>query len=211
MLVLVAETTGLFCLVSFLFWAGFVWPTLPLPGAWLFTAFAFFLPYVTVAALVGIFVTLRGVRDSHSRAQALRKSILCATFVAASVAGIWVGRRHRMDRMAVACANAMPLVAGIEAFERHEGRAPSGLAELVPRYLPAIPSTGMSGYPEWDYISEPDALQYGGNQWVVRVFTPTPGPGFNFDQLLYFPNQRYPERGHGGSIERVGRCGYVHE
>jgi hypothetical protein len=36
-------------------------------------------------------------------------------------------------------------------------------------------------------------------------------PGINFDQLMYFPNQQYPEFGHGGRIERIGAWAYVHE
>lgn len=76
--------------------------------------------------------------------------------------------------------------------------------------MAALPSTGMGGYSEWEYITGPDARDlYDGNAWVLVVFTG--GPGINFDKLMYFPNQRYPQVGHGGWIERIGAWGYVHE
>lgn len=67
----------------------------------------------------------------------------------------------------------------------------------------------MRGFSEWDYIRGTDARAYGESSWVLLVRTG--GPGINFDQLMYFPNQQYPEFGHGGRIERIGAWAYVHE
>jgi hypothetical protein len=50
---------------------------------------------------------------------------------------------------------------------------------------------------------------YGGNDWVLMAMVST--GLLNLDQFIYYPNQRYPEYGHGGSIERMGRWAYVHE
>jgi hypothetical protein len=33
----------------------------------------------------------------------------------------------------------------------------------------------------------------------------------NWDTFIYFPNQRYPDVGYGGWIERIDRWAYVHE
>jgi hypothetical protein len=67
----------------------------------------------------------------------------------------------------------------------------------------------MHGYSQWDYIHGTEARVYGENTWVLLVHTG--GPGINFDQLMYFPNQQYPEFGHGGWVERMGAWAYVHE
>jgi hypothetical protein len=50
--------------------------------------------------------------------------------------------------------------------------------------------------------------RYEGNSWVLIVQT---GVGWNFDRLMYFPNQRYPEQGYGGRLERLNAWAYVHE
>jgi hypothetical protein len=203
-----SRVAGVFCLSAFLYWAALVWPVLPF-GSEIFTALAIAYPALSVAALVVATAEL-----IHSlKARAIRKSILAVSFAAAIVAGtavgVLVGRWHRMERIAHVATAAMPLVRAIEAFETTEGRPPRNLGEIVPRYLTRIPSTRMGGYGEWHYITGPDARTYGDNKWVLRVHTS--GPGINFDQLMYFPNQRYPQFGHGGLIERVGKWAYVHE
>ena len=41
-----------------------------------------------------------------------------------------------------------------QAIRRHadtEGRPPASLDELVPRYLPALPATGLGAYPDFEY------------------------------------------------------------
>ena len=134
---------------------------------------------------------------------------MCLAIIAGTVAGVWIGRSHRMQRIGDVAAAAMPLVRAIDVFEATERRPPRDLDELVPRFLAEIPPTRMGGYPHWRYIVGPQAREYGGNDWVLVVHTG--GPGFNFDQLMYFPNQKYPMFGHGGSIERVGAWAYVHE
>jgi hypothetical protein len=134
---------------------------------------------------------------------------LSAAVVAGTAAGMWLGPMHKMHRVRQVAASATPLIRAIQTFERDQGRPPQDLTELVPGYVPAIPSTGMRGYSQWNYIRGTDARLYGENTWVLVVHTG--GPGFNFDQLMYFPNQRYPVFGHGGWIERLGAWAYVHE
>lgn len=95
----------------------------------------------------------------------------------------------------------------IEQFTEREGRPPASLQELVPRYLPTIPKTGMPVYPKYSYSTETN--QWDGNPWVLYVNC-TSG-GINFDMFMYFPKQNYPEKGYGGWIERIGAWAYVHE
>ena len=102
------------------------------------------------------------------------------------------------------------LINAINAYERDHSAPPGSLDDLVPDYLPAVPSTGMMAYPEYQYYTDDEAKEhYADNPWALSVFTP--GGGINFDMMLYFPNQNYPDRGYGGGLERVGDWAYVHE
>lgn len=197
-------------LTAFLYWAAWVWPALPFGfGSAVFEGIGFFLPLASLAALAGIVVALVGVVRNRRRARGARLLGLSAAVVAGTAAGMWLGPIHKMHRVRQVVTSATPLVRGIQAFERDEGRPPRDLTELVPQYIPAIPPTGMRGYSQWNYIRGTDARAYSENTWVLLVHTG--GPGINFDQLMYFPNQQYPEFGHGGWIERMGAWAYVHE
>jgi hypothetical protein len=204
------EAAAVLALTAFLYWAAWVWPALPFGfGSTVFEAIGFFLPLASVAAVAGVIIGLLSVVKKDNRARAARILASSVAVIAGTAVGMYLGPIHKMERVRQAAASAMPLVRAIQAFERDHGRPPEGLTELVPRYIAAIPSTGMRGYSEWDYVRGPDARAYGDNSWVLRVHTG--GPGINFDQLMYFPNQQYPEFGHGGWIERVGEWAYVHE
>jgi hypothetical protein len=203
----VLKVAGALVVTAFLYWAAYAWPVLPF-GSGLFTGISLFLPLISLAAAGGLVFTLFGILKSDSRQRASRRLALAAAVLVGTIGGVWLGPIHRMARIEQVVASAVPLARAIEAFEHEEGRPPRQLSELIPRY-PAIPSTGMGGYSEWDYITGIDARPYGDNSWVLRVYTS--GPGVNFDQLMHFPNQRYPQFGHGGWIERVGGWAYVHE
>jgi hypothetical protein len=197
-------------LTAFLYWAAWVWPTLPFGfGSAVFDAVGFLLPLASLAALAVIVVALVGVVSQRHRGRGARLLGLSAAVVAGTAAGMWLGPVHKMHGVRQVATSAAPLVRAIQAFEGDQGRPPQDLTALVPRYIPAIPSTGMRGYSQWDYIRGTDARAYGENTWVLLVHTG--GPGFNFDQLMYFPNQQYPDFGHGGWIERMGAWAYVHE
>ena len=202
------KVVGVLGLTAFLYWAAYVWSVLPF-GSRLFSGLDFFLPVVSLVAVGGVIAEVVGFFKAGFRSRTYRILAVWFAIVAGTVAGMWLGPIHRMQRIRHVAAAAMPLLQAIEAFERDEHRPPRDLAEILPRYLAAIPSTGMGGYPEWDYIHATDAHAYGENSWVLLVHTP--GPGINFDQLVYFPNQRYPQFGHGGSLERLGTWAYVHE
>jgi hypothetical protein len=116
-------------------------------------------------------------------------------------------RIHGFERLA---DRSRPLIAAIQRFDAEHRRPPASLAELVPAYLAAVPNTGMDAYPEYEYVSGNQALEnYHGNPWAVWVDTPS--GGINWDIFLYYPRQNYPERGHGGWLERVKEWAYVHE
>lgn len=102
-----------------------------------------------------------------------------------------------------------PLVNAIHQFVQENKTPPKVLDDLIPKYIKKIPSTGMPAYPYYVYISGKKAEKWNGNPWVLYIFTPR---GFaNFDMFIYFPLQNYPEKGWGGTIEKMGEWGYVHE
>jgi hypothetical protein len=56
----------------------------------------------------------------------------------------------------LACFNDLPqrsrsLITAIRQFEVDHGAPPTDLGELVPRYLPAIPDTGVARFPAYEY------------------------------------------------------------
>lgn len=103
----------------------------------------------------------------------------------------------------------MPLVDAIERYRQDHHEYPAKLEALVPRYLPALPATGMANYPEYDYYVGPRAVdRYDGNPWVIVMRA---GHGLGFDSFMYFPKQNYPEHGYGGTLVRLGRWAYVQE
>ncbi len=84
---------------------------------------------------------------------------------------------------------SMPLVKAVRAYEAAEGHPPKSLEELVPKYLDAVPSTGLAAYPAYEIHMGNESSMWKGNPWVLCVPV---GRGLNFDLFLYFPNQNYP-------------------
>ncbi|HEY0156521.1 MAG TPA: hypothetical protein VGF28_04435 [Thermoanaerobaculia bacterium] len=121
-------------------------------------------------------------------------AMFCFVYFVVGVLGAVAERRMRMDAFAQLARRSEPLVAAIHAFEDDHGRPPASLAELVPRYLPAVPQTRMGAYPHYVYET--------GNEWLLRVPAST-GP-MNFDAFVYYPEQRY-----GRSGTRVGKWAYI--
>jgi hypothetical protein len=100
-----------------------------------------------------------------------------------------------------------PLPQAIRAYSTDTGHPPPALSALVPRYLTALPPTGLGAYRDFQYRvgatappSEPWALLIPISQGIL-----------NWDLLLYLPSGRYPSQGWGGSLERFGDWAYVHE
>jgi len=112
-----------------------------------------------------------------------------------------------MDAFAKLAARSQPLIAVLRSYEQHHGRPPESLSKLVPEFIPAVPTTGMGAYPNYEYLTP--ATDYDNNPWILRVFTPT--VGINFDQFLYFPLTNYPSKGYGGVLRRIGDWAYVFE
>ena len=124
-------------------------------------------------------------------------------------------RREAIQGMA---ARAQPLIAAIRKFESTHG-APHVLTELVPKYLPAIPTPGLNSSPRFYYTRARRGENLHDNVWIISVHAPHPPPfsGFNRPairddgEVLYLPNQNYDVLAARGVVERIGAWAYVHE
>lgn len=110
----------------------------------------------------------------------------------------------RMAAMRRTAARGASLITAVEKFHADNGRYPVVAEELVPRYLPSIPYTGMVGYPDFQYHGP------GGRFRTYSIYVNTPLGFLNWDSFLYLPDKNYGEH-YGKEIERVGDWGYHHE
>ena len=168
----------------------------------------FLLPLIfSVFALPVLLVCLI---PKSTRRVALRYLLVAVLFVSCCMGGILLGSKTRMAGMQNFAQRSEKLIAAIKKYEQDNSDPPESLNDLVPNYLPSIPSTGMMAYPQYEYHSGPEARErYADNPWAISVFTPS--GGINFDVMLFFPKQNYPTRGFGGSLERIAEWAYVHE
>lgn len=115
-------------------------------------------------------------------------------------------RLNEFQRLAI---RSSPLIKAISFYTNDKGHPPEKLDDLVPQYLPRIPTTGIGAYPNYTYEVVKDDKEWYGNSWVVYIETPR-NP-FNWDKFIFFPNQNYPKRGFGGYLEKIENWAYVHE
>jgi hypothetical protein len=95
---------------------------------------------------------------------------------------------------------AEPLIRAIDAFTTRNGAAPEGLDQLVPAYINAIPGTGWSLHPRFEYE------KFDEGPWKLFVRTTKLGA---FDEFVYDP--RFTQLAESGYIDRVGDWYYLHE
>lgn len=143
------------------------------------------------------------------RTKGLAWSLTSAAFIAGAVIGLVSSERIARVGWNKVVQRSDPLVEAIHAYEKKQGEAPKALADLVPGYLSAVPSTGVGSSPEFHYFRATGTNSVMGDRWTLRVRPPQVGIGF--DTLFYIPSEDYPKRGYGGTIETVGRWAYVHE
>ncbi len=129
-------------------------------------------------------------------------------FLGPATTGKWAMSK-RMEAFGELAGRLTPLVQAIQRYQQDHGKPPDALEELIPDYIPSVPSTGMPAYKELRYHTGDEAKDHEDNPWVLTIFC-TSG-GINFDQFMYFPRQNYPSQGYGGSLERVRDWAYVHE
>ena len=163
-----------------------------------------------IAAVPGIPILVICLLFQRVRRRAAFLLVFAVLLIPCCVAGIVLGHKTRMVCMRAFAQRSQPLIGAIRKYELDHSMPPQSLNDLVPEYLPAVPSTGMMAYPEFRYHTGTEARdRFANNAWALSVATPS--GGINFDMVLYFPEQNYPDRGYGGSLERVGDWAYVHE
>jgi hypothetical protein len=169
----------------------------------------FIIPLPLLVALPALLVAPFFLFFRRFRRLAVRTLLAAGVFVVATFAGVRLGQQLRMKAFHQLAVRSEPLVRAIRTYETKHGAPPPDLNALVPDFLPSIPRTGMAAYRTYRYHASAQATRFDNNPWVLVVFTPN--GGINFDQFMYFPLQKDPENGYGGSLERVRDWAYVHE
>lgn len=95
-----------------------------------------------------------------------------------------------------------PLIAAIKHYQAEQGEPPATLDALVPHYLPSIPGTGVAAYPYYVFTTNSSPTRYGGNPWILSVDVST--DNLTRDQVLYYPNGKYPSRPRVAEVTRLG-------
>ena len=98
------------------------------------------------------------------------------------------------------------LIDAIEQYKADQGSYPASLTTLVPQYLAAILTTGVCGYPTFEYSATGKA--FGLDTGGYHLYVNTPLGGLNWDIFFYWPSKNYPE---GNDIQRIGDWAYLHE
>lgn len=165
------------------------------------------LPFL--AALLALVVAPFLFLIRRVRPFAIRLLVAAVVLVVSVFVGLRLGGSVRMAAFHGLAKRSAPLVQAIRSYEIRHGAPPPALADLVPEFLPSIPSTGMAAYPSYTYFVGERATRFNGNPWALFIFTPS--GGINFDSFIYLPLQNYPKHGFGGSLETVSDWAYVHE
>lgn len=131
-------------------------------------------------------------------------------------------QNERLPELRNTMQDAAPIIAAIRKHEKDHGRPPERLQELVPRYLPAIPSPGnVSRSINWEYEGADKDSPYPlsdaphDGKWTLGVrvrrdFCSRCGGSFG-DTFAYHSSENYSEMDYGGTLEKVGDWGYYHE
>jgi hypothetical protein len=141
---------------------------------------ALIFPIILCAFLFGIACILLAPQSTRRLADAV--AMFCLAYIVVGIPGVMAAdgaRRFAFSRLA---ERSTPLVAAIHAFEADHRRPPSSLDELVPRYLPVLPGTGMGAYPHYHY----DAYDDGG--W--RLWVPASEGPMSFELFEYDRHRR---------------------
>jgi len=157
--------------------------------AWFFMEYALMAYAVTAIAIAARMITQRRWR--------LPGAIVLFSFWLGLVAVAWVGASAtyplRVKYLMRVPQRAAPMIRAIETYKTHNGRYPDRLHSLVPKYLQAIPETGMGGYPRYGYSTNKDGF---------RVLIPIPF-GLKFDFLVYKSTGQYSDYGAPQHIEEL--------
>jgi len=151
---------------------------------------------------------LRGVRPTREKWILAGKLIL---IILTAMGSIRLFGHLRMLGAQGAAERGEALIEAIDRFQAREGRLPGSLDELVPRDLPSIPETGMMGFRSFEYVGP--ASETAGEERLFETYEIRVNlyQLLQFDSLVYWPEENYPDWMYGGGVERIGEWAYVHE
>ncbi|QDV16921.1 hypothetical protein Pan153_15550 [Gimesia panareensis] len=177
-------------------------------AVYLYVSFMYYIAFLVAVVILPVFLVRLCLK--RTRPRALAWLLVIGVYLPCFSVGVHLAKQYWTAGWEAFSERSQPLIAAIREYERDQGKPPETLADLVPDYLPAVPDTGIGACSEYQYFTGKRAQnEFEGNPWVLQVIPPVAGIGF--DLVLYFPQQNYPKRVYGGSLERVGDWAYLHE
>lgn len=152
------------------------------------------LPFTLIAGCAWVCRAVSRARDGRAWPWDVRLLVVANVSLPLAYAALhWLGPPLERAAVARVVTRGEPLVAAIKRYESEHGEPPFCLAELVPRYLESLPSTGLRGGPEFAYAryeARPDSRVAADRRttWRLAVHLPS-GPVFH-DALQTGPGTR---------------------
>jgi hypothetical protein len=132
------------------------------------------------------------------------EAAICALVLGLFVPTAALSGAGRMLAFQWAGERAQPIADAVAEYRRQVGTLPQRLEDLVPVYLPSLPTR----IPPLR-LQAGGAFDRGSAPWSLVASVPS---GFaNFDRFFYEPGENYPSAAPGGSVQRLGRWAYYHE
>ena len=129
------------------------------------------------------------------------------SFIVGLFAGGSISKHIQMNALAQLAEHSKPLIAAIKNYDRKLGHPPNSLDELVPEFIPKVPTTGIGVSPNYEFESLTNSSTYGKNPWVLYINHPT-GHLMSFDSFIYLPLQDYSVLSYGHVVWRIGDWAY---
>lgn len=165
-----------------------------------------FAPFILLCSLIGLIF-------KKSRETSAFIATYSLVFLLTGIISITISEKIRHNAFVKLANDSSVLIEAIKQYEEQRGVAPETLENLVPDFLPSIPTTGIGAYPIYKYYrcEKADQTEKGcfHNPWYLQVDTSS--GILSFDIFIYLPKQNYPESGYGGNLERIEDWAYVHE
>ncbi len=191
---------------------GSEWNSFSIVLLWLPVVFASICAYIVVPLSVLAFLFIKGKVRSVSLFIGV---IFLMSFLVINISHSlsWKIRKSSFERVS---QRAEPIVQAIEAYRKHESKAPESLNELVPEYIDKIPGTGIRAYPVFEYETLKGTDRhyreiFEKHNAIYELRVDCPLGGLNWDCFIYWPSESYPDKMYGGVTELINKWAYVHE
>ncbi|MHB0937433.1 MAG: hypothetical protein ACYDCO_11110 [Armatimonadota bacterium] len=111
---------------------------------------------------------------------------------------VWSATFHRVIR------HSQPLLTAISDYQQDNGSPPPALDALVPRYLAAVPGTGIKAFPAYHYTVN-------GNAWSLTIHCPYGVVDFSYYRYCSSSEALKVELANYDLEEHVGNWVYVRD